>query len=149
VLTRYRITQAYKFVTLPKMYLSRQNKENKDANLSTDESRESKGLEAASVQPVLIDMSNVDLDRGVVLGRDDPVGGRAARTSKRLSYSHQRKTYTIPLRVSFEHTTSWGRRGPPSCPPRSAWWRLEGETTTATAKRKREQALRISIFIGR
>jgi hypothetical protein len=86
VLTRYRITQAYKFVTLTKMYFSRQNKENKDANLSTDESRESKGLEAASVQPVLIDMSNVDLDRGVVLGRDDPVGGRAARKSKRLSY---------------------------------------------------------------
>ena len=66
----------------------------RDDYLSTDESRESEGGEAAIVQPILINMSNVDLDRGVVLGRDDPVGGRAARTSKRLSYSHRCKTNT-------------------------------------------------------
>jgi hypothetical protein len=74
------------------MYFSKQNQVDKDNYLSTDESRESKGGEAAIVEPILIDMSDVDLDRGVVLGRDDPVGGRAARTSKGLSTIPQSKT---------------------------------------------------------
>jgi hypothetical protein len=27
-------------------------------------------------------------------------------------------------KVEVKRTTSWGRRGPPSCPLRSAWWQL-------------------------
>ena len=55
----------------------------KDDYLSTDKPRESKGGEAAIIEAILINVTNVDLDRGVVLGRDDPVGGRAARSRRK------------------------------------------------------------------
>jgi hypothetical protein len=52
--------------------------------LATDETRESKCGETAIIQPILIHMSNVDLDRSVVLGSYDPVRRRAAGTNMKL-----------------------------------------------------------------
>jgi hypothetical protein len=43
----------------------------------TNEAAKSKGVVLASVSAVLVDFSNADLDRSVVLGLDDAVGGGA------------------------------------------------------------------------
>jgi hypothetical protein len=45
--------------------------------LSTDEAREGVGGEGTGVAAVLVNIANVDLDRGVVLGTDKAVSGRA------------------------------------------------------------------------
>jgi hypothetical protein len=49
-------------------------------HLSTDKPRESKRCEVTIIQAIRIQVANVDLDRGMVLGSDDPVCGRAERT---------------------------------------------------------------------
>ena len=48
--------------------------------LSPYETRESKCGELPGVHPVLIQVPNIDLDRGVVLRSNQPVSGRTART---------------------------------------------------------------------
>ena len=50
-------------------------------HLGADESREGKRGETAIIQSIRIHMPDVDLDRGMVLGSYDPVGGRAAGTN--------------------------------------------------------------------
>ena len=50
-------------------------------HLATDETREGKCGETAIIQSILIYMTNVDLDRSMVLGSYDPVCRRAAGTN--------------------------------------------------------------------
>lgn len=47
--------------------------------LGTEEAREGIGLEGTGVATVLVNITNVDLDSGVVLGTDEAVSGRASR----------------------------------------------------------------------
>lgn len=47
------------------------------SNLSTDETTESESGELACVDAILIQVTNVNLNRGVVLGGDESVCGRA------------------------------------------------------------------------
>lgn len=49
--------------------------------LGADVAREGVGLEGAGVATVLVNVANVDLDRGVILGTDQSVGGRATLSS--------------------------------------------------------------------
>lgn len=46
-------------------------------SVATNETAKSIGTEAASAATFSVDIGNVDLDRGVVLGSDEAVGGRA------------------------------------------------------------------------
>ena len=62
------------------VYNSTDMSERRVANLSTDISTESKSGELASVDAILIKMANVDLNRSVILGGDQPVSRRAAST---------------------------------------------------------------------
>ena len=48
--------------------------------LSTNKARKSKGGEVASVYTIGIQMANINLDRGVVLGSNKPIGGRAVKS---------------------------------------------------------------------
>jgi hypothetical protein len=45
--------------------------------LGTDKAREGIGSEGASVATLFVHITNVDLDRGVILGANEAVGGRA------------------------------------------------------------------------
>ena len=62
------------------MGYTQSNKHIMDYHLSTDKPRESKRGEATIVQAIRIQVTNVDLHRGMILGSDNPVRGRAART---------------------------------------------------------------------
>lgn len=57
---------------------SKKKKEWRKTCLGTNESTKSEGRELTSVSATLIQMTNVDLDGGVILGSDQPVSGRAA-----------------------------------------------------------------------
>ena len=64
-------------------------KTNKQTNLSTDETTESEGRELASVNAILIEMTNVDLYGRVVLGGDESVRRRAVnRIENETEISH-------------------------------------------------------------
>lgn len=69
--------------------------------LPTDKAREDIGLEGTSVTTGSIDLTNVDLDRGVILGSDNTVSGRAnpKKTEKggwiRTVEGHQRIRYHL------------------------------------------------------
>ena len=95
-----------------------------DYHLSTDKPRESKRGEIANIHTILIQVPNVDLHRGMVLGSDDPVRGRTVGTKRKTQVSTNNSAITTMQsnkRTEAKLTTSWGRRGPPSYPPRSAW----------------------------
>lgn len=51
--------------------------------LSTDKARERIGGEGTGVATVCVNITNVDLDRGVVLGANEAVGCRAGAMSER------------------------------------------------------------------
>lgn len=53
--------------------------------LSTDKSTEGKGGIIASVQAIGVQMTNIDLDRAMVLGSNKPIGRRTTRTTKHES----------------------------------------------------------------
>lgn len=54
------------------------------SNLSTDETTESESGELACVDAILIQVTNVNLNRGVVLGGDESVCGRALPRNVKL-----------------------------------------------------------------
>jgi len=52
------------------------------SNLGTNKTGESKGGEVAGVDAPLVQVANIDLHRGMVLGCDQPVCGRTEMTEK-------------------------------------------------------------------
>jgi len=59
-----------------------------DNHLSADKPRESECGKVTIIHAIRIQVTNVDLDRGVILGSNDPVSGGAAKTDLKLSTLH-------------------------------------------------------------
>ncbi len=84
---------------------------------SADEAAESVDLVVTVVTSVLVDLANGDLDRGVVLGLDDAVGGAALAWDQTVGG----KQRLAPLQL-LRNTSSWSISfSPPLSPPR---WRF-------------------------
>lgn len=74
--------------------------------LLADKTREGIGGEAAGVTTASINLTNVDLDRGVILGSDQTVCGGANQRDKKENslsiYAHIQKVYSKVRSITME-----------------------------------------------